>query len=499
MIGRVVVLALVVLFAGCEERGAPRAEKSAVDAPDGPCEHEVPRAVCPKCNPALVAVYKAKGDWCEGHGFPESFCPTCNPGAAPELDHERGDWCAEHGLPESKCTKCNVELIAKYKLAGDWCGAHGYPESACPICNRAAGTPVPSAIEPGTKIRFKSAEIEDAAGIGVAEARSAALGVDVECTARLTFDQNRVADIRAPISGVVQQVLVDLGQRVEKGQALFTLESPRVGELQGQVRAARQRAASAKANFDRQRDLRKSDINSARQLELARHELESADGELHALKSGLRIAGASGNRSQGRYQLRAPKAGSIVRRSATVGTFATEEVSLATIADPSALWAMLEVREVDAAPLRLGQEVVLHVDGLPNQRFVGKITWISSEVDVRTRTVAARAEVPNPEAQLRANQFARATVTVAPVQNAVTVPRGSVQRLGEESVVFVRTDEQTFEPRVVSIGRSTKDLVEVIGPVAAGDQVATEGAFLLKTELSKESIGAGCCEVEGPK
>ena len=45
------------------------------------------------------------------------------------------DWCAGHGLPESKCTKCNPELVAGFKAAGDWCVEHGFPESACPVCN----------------------------------------------------------------------------------------------------------------------------------------------------------------------------------------------------------------------------------------------------------------------------------------------------------------------------------------------------------------------------
>lgn len=489
---------LAVLLAaafGCEQE-RPASERA---APAADCAHGLTRDVCPKCTPALAAVYEAKGDWCDEHGFPESFCPICRPGARPDVNTEKGDWCPEHGVPESKCTKCNPDLIVDFKEAGDWCGAHGFPESVCPICNRPPGTPVPSAIEPGTKIKFLSGEIERAAGIGVTPARAASLGVGVECTARLSFDQNRVADVRAPVSGVVQEVLVDLGQAVEVGTPLFLLESARVGELQGQVRAARQRVEVARANFNRQKELRQADISSARQLELARQELEAAEAELNALDSGLRIAGASGKSGRGRYLLRAPKKGTVVRRPATVGTFATEEISLATLADTASMWALLEVREADASVLEAGQRVVLRVDGLQGRTFTGQITWIASEVDPRTRTVAARAEVPNPDRLLRANQFAEATIDVAAPKNAVTVPRRSVQRLGEERVVFVRIDERTYEPRVVTLGRSTKELVEVTGEVAAGDAVATDGAFLLKTELSKENIGAGCCEVEGPK
>src|SRR6187431_765083 len=72
------------------EAGAEKgAEKAVVADADGMCaEHGVLEAVCPKCNPALTAVFQAKGDWCAEHGFPESFCPICHPerGGRPSAD-----------------------------------------------------------------------------------------------------------------------------------------------------------------------------------------------------------------------------------------------------------------------------------------------------------------------------------------------------------------------------------------------------------------------------
>jgi len=45
------------------------------------------------------------------------------------------DWCTEHGVPESQCTKCNPTLVAAFKATGDWCAEHGLPESQCLLCN----------------------------------------------------------------------------------------------------------------------------------------------------------------------------------------------------------------------------------------------------------------------------------------------------------------------------------------------------------------------------
>jgi cobalt-zinc-cadmium efflux system membrane fusion protein len=308
-----------------------------------------------------------------------------------------------------------------------------------------------------------------------------------------------LADIRAPVPGVIRDVQIDLGERVAKGAELFVLESAQVGSMQGDLRAARERADVARANYERQLELREPKIASARQVELAREGLETAEAELRSIEVGLRIAGATESDPEGRFRVRSPIAGTVVRRPATMGTFATSEVSLATIADTSRMWALLEVREVDAGLLRTGQIVTIRIDGLVERDFVGTVTWIASEVDPKTRTVTARAEVDNDLELLRAEQFARASIRVAESEDAVVVPRRAIQRVGEESVVFVRTGEGLYEPRTVTLGRSDADLVQVRGAVREGDSVVTEGAFLLKTELSRESIGAGCCEVEPPE
>jgi cobalt-zinc-cadmium efflux system membrane fusion protein len=141
----------------------------------------------------------------------------------------------------------------------------------------------------------------------------------------------------------------------------------------------------------------------------------------------------------------------------------------------------------------MGAAVTVHAEGAGDVE--GRITWISAEVDPRTRTVSARAELPNPDGRLRANQFVRATVRVAGFDGAVEVPRDALQRLGTDTVVFVRTGEGEYEPRLVSVSRTAGDVVHVNGEIDAGEPVVVEGAYLLKTELSRDAIGAGCCEV----
>lgn len=454
-------LSLVLLFsltamacgerAGTERAPAQRAAPASAQAAGMCREHAVPEALCTKCNPALAAVFQAKGDFCEEHGFPESFCPTCNPdaefpelGTAPSVTADRGGG--------------QVALEARV-------------------------------------VRLSSPDIEEAAGIRTVTARRTQAADFVECTAQIAFDSDRIADVRAIVPGIVRRVGVELGENVRRGAVLFELESTRIGDIQAALHTARERVRTAQANLSRKRELRASEIASARQVEVAEQELAAAQADAQAAGSTLRMAGAAQAASSGRYALTAPIAGTIVRRPAVVGLLATESTSLATVADTTTMWALCEVPEFDAARIALGQPVQVAVDGSDDEPLRGEVTWIAAEVDPRTRTVTARAEVPNPHGRLRANQFARASIETGAARTAVSVPRSAVQRVDDREIVFVRTAQGVYEPRVVQ-RHGGGEFVQVEGNVKDGDAVVTTGAILLRTEVMPGSIGAGCCEVE---
>jgi membrane fusion protein, heavy metal efflux system len=504
---RFLVLSLLLALTSCEsDRSEPAAgQASASTVAPGMCaEHGVPDALCTKCNPALAQVFKAKGDWCAEHGFPESFCPICKPnaafpdvGAAPAVH----DWCGGHGLPESKCTKCNPSLVSKYKQSGDWCDEHGFPESVCPICNPQtipAGAPGSGSFAAGTKIRFRSPEIEKTAGIETVPARKAIVGSGVSCTARIEYNQNKLADIRALVPGVVRKLRADLGQKVKKGAPLFVLESTQVGQLQARLPGLEQQVRTARANHKRKKELAADGLLAQRKVEIAQQELASAEAGIASARSALRLAGAPGG-GGGSYVLTSPLSGTLVRRPAVIGAYATADTSLGTVANTSTMWALFDVPEASANAVAVGQSVSIVIDGAGDVSHRGEITWIASEVDPKTRMVVARAEIKNKAGAVRANQFARAVIETSSKTETMMVPRDALQRFGDEALVFVRISAGVYEPRIVVVGAGSAKEVQVTGDVKPKDAVVTTGAYLLKTELSPESIGAGCCDVEAPE
>jgi cobalt-zinc-cadmium efflux system membrane fusion protein len=442
---------LLALVLACRERAEPDVEAQEPSAAEpkatpgeGFCEeHGVLEAVCTKCNPALIPVFEAKGDWCEEHGFPESFCPICHP--------ERG------GRPAAD-------------LAGD-------------------GAPAD-----GTRVRFKTKEIARLAGIQVAEVTQRASLSHVDTTAKLVYDATKVAEVNARSPGVVRSIHADIGTKLEVGSRLAVLKSAGVGGDQSRLQAAKSRVQVAQANHRRVEKLHAARLAAESEVLAALQELDAAKAERAAVQSSLAMVGGVGGSS--RYEITAPIAGVVTKRNATLGRMVDLEEVLFEIVDTSSMWAEVDVPEAELRRVAVGQYVTVAVDGLGDAEFAGPLEYLAPEIDPHTRTVKGRVRLANPDGVLRGNMFAQARIAVTGSGTAVVVPRAAVQRAKSAHLVFVRLSEDVFEARRVELGPGDADFIEVTGRVATGDQVATEGSFLLKTETLRESIGAGCCEAE---
>ena len=160
------------------------------------------------------------------------------------------------------------------------------------------------------------------------------------------------------------------------------------------------------------------------------------------------------------------------------------------------MWLMMDLRERDLTQVRVGLPVLFTVDGLPGHAFDGIVSWISDTVDDRTRTIKVRANLPNERGLLLSHMFGLARIIVHDNDEVVSVPSEAVQTDGCCQLVFVKLDETLFEPRKVSLGASASGHVEILDGLASGESVVTVGSFLMKTEILKSNIGAGCCEVD---
>jgi cobalt-zinc-cadmium efflux system membrane fusion protein len=155
------------------------------------------------------------------------------------------------------------------------------------------------------------------------------------------------------------------------------------------------------------------------------------------------------------------------------------------IADLSHVWVLLDLYEKDLARVHAGQSVEVRTDANLGEVFRGRVAYVVPVIDEATRTAKVRVEIENLHEKLRLGQLVTATLigdTAAVAGSVLAVPRSAVQRVDGKPLVFVKRTEG-FERRTVEIGVSGGDLVEVRSGLSEGEIVASEGGFLLKSEL----------------
>ncbi|TPW17375.1 MAG: cobalt-zinc-cadmium resistance protein CzcB [bacterium] len=413
--------------------------------------------------------------------------------------------CLEHGVLEAVCTKCHPKLIPIFKAKGDWCAEHEFPESICPICHPERGgkpavdVSTDEAPANGTRIRFKTLETARQAGIETVKAVHGTDESAILATARIVPDPARMARVNVTATGVVRSLKVDIGTHVSRGDPLVVIESAAVAADRGRLATARARARTAEADFQRETELQAKGVSSQKEVQAAKQELETAEAEVAMAEASLAMIGTTEGPA-GTYLLKAPIAGVVTRREASVGSLVNAEEVVFEIIDTARLWAEIDIPERDAGGVSAGQAVTLVIDGMPGREFSATISYVAPMVDDRTRTVLARAPLDNRDGALRANVFARARIVGRDPAGSVLIPRSALHEAKGVNLVFVRLHEDEYITRRVTVGGSTAgDLVAINTGIESGEDIVTTGSFLLKTETLKGSIGAGCCEVEAPK
>jgi membrane fusion protein, heavy metal efflux system len=381
-----------------------------------------------------------------------------------------------------------MEAAASKPAGGEKrCEEHGLPESECGICHpEKAATLKPGE---GTKVRLPAADSAALVGVETAAATVGTVSGGIDCYADLAFNQNKLAQIAAPVGGIVQSVEADLGSKVEERQCVAKLWSAAIAE-------AMAKAVLTHQTLERERRLRAERVSSERDLQQAEAEHRAACQQARTLGfSEEDIDRMAGKPNEPVYlELRAPFGGEITERTAVRGALVEAGKPLFTVADRSMMWAMLNIPEAALGRVKLGQKVELKVSSLPGKTFTGKLTWIAAEVDEKSRMARARAEVPNPDGVLKAKMFARARILVGGAETAVVVPASAICALEGKPFVFVKLADDLFETRAVTTGIKYDGQLEIVEGLKAQEVVVVNHGFAIKSQWLSSRMGAGCAD-----
>ncbi len=441
------------------------------------------------------------------------------------------DWCYPHSVPESECTKCHPELIEQFKETNDWCPPHDLPESHCRLCNPEISWPQEALIRelameqadddisvslffrPNSPIcatndaliQFASAETAERAGLAVHRVRAAEMRSSVGAPAEVKFDEGALTVVASTVPALVSRWLVSPGDAVAEGDAIAVLQSPDMADLQAKLLSAYAANEVEQKEVARHEQLRERDLISQSDYEQRLAMGEAARAAYISYRGLLKSAGLSETdideiieykKVTNQFVLRAPASGLVVERIAQVGELVDAGRTFAMVADPSSMWIEARLTEEQIRRVQVGQPVTFSSDGRGLARVGARVIWVSRVLDQHSRTGTVRAEVIDSNHSLNAGEFGRVEIGQSGNEQVAMVPKDAVQWEGCCNVVFVKETPDRYRPRKVDLIDGEGPYYQVTSGLEPGEEVVVNGAFLLKTELKKTSIGAGCCGLD---
>lgn len=201
------------------------------------------------------------------------------------------------------------------------------------------------------------------------------------------------------------------------------------------------------------------------------------------------------NAGLARLELRAPAAGVVLAQHISVGRLVPAGTSLFRLSDLGQLWVWCDVYEKDISRIELSPfplPVKVLTDAYPGLEFRGSLDYLSAFSDAHSRTLKARVVTDSKGGLLKPKMFATAHVALADATSGVLVPDSAVVSDEGQSFVFIRWRDNFWVRRGVEPGPQTTGGRLIRSGIEVGDEVATTGAFFLKSDILREKMGAGC-------
>jgi len=325
--------------------------------------------------------------------------------------------------------------------------------------------------EPGTTVQLDADEI-NAAGVQLAKVTKARITSTVDAVGRVEQPEAQLATVPARVGGRIDKLYVQFtGETVRQGQAVAEIYSPDLVASAEEYRLALQNRDRMKSSSEKDALENANDLVAAsrRRLEL----WGVSDKQIDAAATGT--AGLH-------ITVFAPSGGSVVERKATRGQYVNAGDALFTVADLGTVWVKADVYEFQLPQVRPGQTVEITSEALPDKVLRGRVDFIEPEANPQTRTVPIHVHVPNPGMRLRPGMFIRAKFISPGERDTLVIPRSAVLDTGTRKIVYVATSDGVFEAREIQTGLPSEDRYPVLAGLKAGEQVVTNGNFLIDSQ-----------------
>jgi len=317
------------------------------------------------------------------------------------------------------------------------------------------------------------------------------LKTSLKVNGKLMLPPQNQAQVSLLVGGIVKDILVQEGALVSKGQVLATIENIEFIQLQQDYLQSKSSLAYLKAEFERQRELQKENINAGKTFQKAESDYAHELSNHNALQQKLSLyntdAGTlSPEKIRSSFNVLAPIAGNIHTIAINIGKFAEPNKELFDIVDNRYLHIDLTVFEKDISKIHEGQKLTFTDANDPGHLHNATIFSVNKAFEDNQQAVIAHAKIDHVSETLLPGMFIEARINIDSNTTA-TLPSAAVVNNGDEHYIFVETKSGEYKQVPIRMGASDQGWTEVI-PLQTLDEnskVVMTGAYYLLSELTK--------------
>ena len=292
------------------------------------------------------------------------------------------------------------------------------------------------------------------------------------------------------LTGLVERVLVNAGDKVKQGQVLAIISSQLLADQRGEVLAAQKRFVLAKKSFEREKKLWEEKISAEQDYLAAQNALQeaeitrqSAEQKLAALGANSPLSATGGSLT--RLEIRSPINGTITEKNIAMGQVLKEDATIFTVTNLDTVWVEAVIPAKELGQIKVGQKATISATAF-EASTTGKVSYVGSVVGDQTLSAMARLVVSNAKGMWYPGLPVKLVVQSAAVNTPVVIVSEAVQSVNESLSVFIKVGDQ-FEVRPVELGRTNGKFTEILKGLQAGETYISKNSFLMKAELGKSA------------
>jgi cobalt-zinc-cadmium efflux system membrane fusion protein len=296
-------------------------------------------------------------------------------------------------------------------------------------------------------------------------------------------DENQVIKIFPLVGGNVEDVSVELGDNVKKGQKLATIRSGEVADFERQMIQAQSDLLIAQKNLSSTEDLYESKLVPERDAITARQMVDKAQAELNRVKEIFSIYGIGKSTN---YIIKSPINGFIIDKNVNRGMQLRSDnsESLFTVGQIADVWILANVNESDIPRVQLGMAADVKTISFPDQIFKGKVDKIYNVLDPETKTMKIRIQLQNVGLKLKPEMHATVFLNFEESNKMQAIPSQAIIFDRSKNWVMVFHGRSKIETRAVEIYRSLANRTYISSGLNDGDVIISKNQLLVYDALN---------------